>query len=101
MGICRAKKRQVDERCSRANSEGHRLSRANDANVCALLVGNNVEHLAEECYAYGADKVYIIEDPLLEKYTTDGFTKVMVDAMSEYKPEIVLYGATHIGKTLP
>lgn len=82
--------------------EGHRLSRelADDANVCALLVGNGIENLADECYAYGADKVYLIEDPLLDKFTTDGFTKVMVDAVREFKPEIVLYGATHIGRDL-
>jgi len=82
--------------------EGRRLSReiGDDAKVCALIVGNNVEHLAKECYEYGADSVYLIEDPLLENYTTDGYTKVIVDAVDEYKPEIVIYGATHIGRDL-
>jgi len=82
--------------------EGRRLSReiSDDTKVCALLVGNNIEHLAKECYEYGADSVYLIEDPLLENYTTDGYTKVIVDALNEYKPEIVLYGATHIGRDL-
>ncbi len=82
--------------------EGRRLSReiGDDAKVCALLVGNNIEHLAKECYEYGADSVYLIEDPLLENYTTDGYTKVIVDAVEEYKPEIVIYGATHIGRDL-
>jgi len=82
--------------------EGHRLSReiSDDAKVCALIVGNNVEHLAKECFEYGADSVYLIEDPLLENYTTDGSTKVIVDAVKEYKPEIVIYGATHIGRDL-
>lgn len=82
--------------------EGHRLSReiADDAKVCALIVGNNVDHLAKECFEYGADSVYMIQDPLLENYTTDGYTKVIVDAVNEYKPEIVIYGATHIGRDL-
>ncbi len=82
--------------------EGHRLSReiSDDAKVCALIVGNNVEHIAKECFEYGADSVYLIEDPLLENYTTDGYTKVIVDAVKEYKPEIVIYGATHIGRDL-
>lgn len=82
--------------------EGRRLSReiGEDAKVCALLVGNNIENLAKECYEYGADSVYLIEDPLLENYTTDGYTKVIVDAVEEYKPEIVIYGATHIGRDL-
>lgn len=82
--------------------EGRRLSReiSDDAKVCALIVGNNIENLTKECYEYGADSVYLIEDPLLENYTTDGYTKVIVDAVNEYKPEIVIYGATHIGRDL-
>jgi electron transfer flavoprotein alpha subunit len=82
--------------------EGRRLSReiSDDAKVCALIVGNNIEQLAKECYEYGADSVYPIEDPLLENYTTDGYTKVIVDAVKEHKPEIVIYGATHIGRDL-
>lgn len=82
--------------------EGRRLSReiSDDTKVCALIVGNNVENLAKECYEYGADSVYLIEDPLLEHYTTDGYTKVIVDAVKEHKPEIVIYGATHIGRDL-
>lgn len=82
--------------------EGRRLSReiSDDTKVCALIVGNNVENLAKECYEYGADSVYLIEDPLLEHYTTDGYTKVIVDAVREHKPEIVIYGATHIGRDL-
>jgi electron transfer flavoprotein alpha subunit len=82
--------------------EGRRLSReiSDEAKVCALIVGNNVEDLAKECFEYGADSVYMIEDPLLENYTTDGYTKVIVDAVKEHKPEIVIYGATHIGRDL-
>lgn len=82
--------------------EGHRLSReiGEDTKVCAVLVGDGVENLAQECFEYGADSVYLIEDPLLKNYTTDGYTKVITDAVNEYKPEIFLYGATHIGRDL-
>ena len=82
--------------------EGHKLSRdiSADTKVCALIVGNNIGHLAQECFEYGADQVYLIEDPLLENFTTDGYTKVISDAIVEYKPEIVMYGATHIGRDL-
>jgi len=81
--------------------EGYRLSREiGNVKVCALLIGDGIENLAKECYAYGADKVYLIEDPLLSRYTTDGYTKVITDAIKEYKPEIVLFGATHIGRDL-
>ena len=82
--------------------EGKRLAKeiSDDTDTCAVLVGNNIDHLAAECFAYGADKVYMIQDPLLETYTTDGYTKAITDAIHAYKPEIVLYGATHIGRDL-
>jgi len=81
--------------------EGYRLSREiGDTKVCAILIGSKVDHLAEELFAYGADEVYLADDPLLEKYTTDGYTKAMTDAINSYKPEIVIFGATHIGRDL-
>lgn len=82
--------------------EGYRLSRelGEDTKVCAVLVGDETDELVDELYASGADTVYQISDPLLANYTTDGYTKVMTDAIKEYKPEIVLFGATHIGRDL-
>lgn len=82
--------------------EGHRLAKeiSDDTKVCAVLIGQDIEHLVDECYEYGAEKVILIQDPLLKNYTTDGYTKVFVDALHEMKPEIVLYGATHIGRDL-
>ncbi|MDE8734836.1 electron transfer flavoprotein subunit alpha/FixB family protein [Eubacteriales bacterium DFI.9.88] len=82
--------------------EGCRLSRelGEGARVCAVLIGDETDGLFDELYAYGADAVYQIEDPLLKTYTTDGYAKVMTDAIREYKPEIVLFGATHIGRDL-
>ena len=82
--------------------EGFRLAReiSEDTKVCALLVGQDIDHLVNECYAYGADRVYLIQDELLRNYTTDGYTHVISDALKTYKPEIVLYGATHIGRDL-
>ena len=71
-----------------------------DRNVCAVLIGSNTDHLVPELYAYGAQVVYQIDDPLLANYTTDGYTKVLTDAVQEYKPEIVIFGATHIGRDL-
>ena len=82
--------------------EGHKLSReiSDQTKVCAVLVGDKVDHLCDELFAYGADSVYVLEDALLEQYTTDGYAKVITDAINEYKPEIVLFGATHIGRDL-
>lgn len=82
--------------------EAHRLAAqiGDDTKVGALLVGDDVKDLAKECFEYGADRVYLIQDPLLKNYTTDGYTKVITDAVNEIKPEIFLYGATHIGRDL-
>lgn len=81
--------------------EGYRLSREiGNARICAVLIGDETDELLDELYAYGADAVYQIKSPLLKTYTTDGYTKVMTDAIKEYKPEIVLFGATHIGRDL-
>ena len=82
--------------------EGYRLAKeiSDDTQVCAVLLGaeEDIAPLAEECFAYGAEKVYKIADPLLKNYTTDGYTKALKGAIDEYKPEIILYGATHIGR---
>ena len=82
--------------------EGYRLAKeiSDDTDVCAVLIGSeeDIAPLAEECFAYGAEKVYKIASPLLQHYTTDGYTYALKEAIDTYKPEIVLYGATHIGR---
>ncbi|MGB4659549.1 MAG: electron transfer flavoprotein subunit alpha/FixB family protein, partial [Mobilitalea sp.] len=68
--------------------------------LSAVLCGDQVEHLAEELFAYGADKVYLADDAELKNYRTEAYTKVIYEAITTYKPEIVLLGATHIGRDL-
>jgi len=82
--------------------EGRRLAReiSPETKVYAILIGKGVEPLAKECFEYGADGAYLVDDALLEKYTTDGYTKVFTDLINDKKPEIVLFGATHIGRDL-
>ncbi len=80
--------------------EGRKLADDLGCELCAILLGNDVKILADELFAYGADKVYLAESPLLENYTTDGYTKVITDMINAYKPEIVIYGATNIGRDL-
>ena len=82
--------------------EGYRLAKeiSDDTEVCAVLIGaeEDIAPLANECFEYGAEKVYKIASPLLKNYTTDGYTFAMKEAIDQYKPEIILYGATHIGR---
>ena len=80
--------------------EGRKIANDIGVELCAVLLGYNVDNLADELIEFGADKVYYANDPLLEKYTTDGYAKVIVDAVNDIKPEIVLIGATHIGRDL-
>lgn len=80
--------------------EGRRLSVENGAEVSAVLIGNNIEPLAKELIAFGADKIYLIDNELLENYTTEAYTKVFSDLICEHKPEILLLGATHFGRDL-
>ena len=80
--------------------EGRKLATETGSELCAILLGNNTDDMAKELIAYGADKVYVADDALLENFTTDGYTKVISDAIGEVKPEIVLMGATHIGRDL-
>ena len=81
-------------------SEGRKLADELGVQLCGLLLGDNVEGLAKELGGYGADKVILCESPLLKDYTTDGYTKVICDVIEEMKPEIMLIGATNIGRDL-
>ena len=81
-------------------SEGRKLADELGVNLCGLLLGDNVEGLAKELGSYGADKVYVCNSPLMKDYTTDAYAKVICDAVEQLKPEVVLFGATNIGRDL-
>ncbi len=80
--------------------EGKKLAAEIGCKLCAVLCGENVDGLVDELIAYGADKVYYANAPELKSYNTDAYTKTIYEAISKYKPEIVLLGATHIGRDL-
>ena len=81
-------------------SEGRKLADDLGVELCGLLLGGNVEVLAKELGGYGADRVYVCQDKRLAHYTTDAYTKVICDVVMDKKPEIVLIGATNIGRDL-
>lgn len=68
--------------------------------VSAVLCGHQVEALAPELIAAGADVVLVVDDPCLENYITEPYTQAVTHLIEEYKPEIVLIGATTIGRDL-
>ena len=81
-------------------SEARKLADELGCEVTGLLLGDNVEPIAKELGGYGADKVLVCESPLLKDYTTDAYAKVVCDMVNEYKPEVLLIGATNIGRDL-
>lgn len=80
--------------------EGRKLADCLHTELCAVLPGYKVEKLTSQLIAYGADKVYLAEHEELYTYRTDSYTKVLSECINRYKPEIVLLGATHIGRDL-
>ncbi|NLL46396.1 MAG: 4Fe-4S binding protein [Clostridiales bacterium] len=80
--------------------EGRKLANEIGCQLCAILCGENVDDLTAELIAHGADKVYYANMPELKTYNTDAYTKTIYEAITKYKPEILLLGATHIGRDL-
>ena len=95
---------QVDNEISSIAFEllGKAKDLASDLNtdVTAVLVGYNVKGLADQLAEYGADKVIVVDDPELKDYRTEPYTHALASVINEYKPEIVLVGATAIGRDL-
>ena len=68
--------------------------------VTAVLIGYEVKGLTDQLAQYGADKVIVVDDPELKEYRTEPYTHALASVINEYKPEIVLVGATAIGRDL-
>ena len=81
-------------------SEGRKLADELGSKLYGVLLGDNVEGLAKELGGYGADGVYVCQNALLKDYTTGGYTKAICDLVHEYKPEVLLIGATNLGRDL-
>ncbi len=80
--------------------EGKRLAEKLDTEVTAVLIGYQVKDLADELAAYGADKVIVVDDPELKNYRTEPYAHALASVIEEYKPDIMLVGATAIGRDL-
>ena len=68
--------------------------------VTAVLIGSDVKGLVDQLAAYGADRVIVVDDPELKDYRTEPYAHALASVINEYKPEIVLVGATAIGRDL-
>ena len=80
--------------------KGKDLAKDLGTEVTAVLIGADVKGLADELAVYGADKVIVVDDPELKEYRTEPYTHALASVINKYKPEIMLVGATAIGRDL-
>jgi electron transfer flavoprotein alpha subunit len=74
--------------------KGRELADASGAPLAALVLGSDVQKLAERAFAYGADKAYVVEDARLAHYTTDGFVGAAAALAKQHQPQLILSGAS-------
>lgn len=80
--------------------EGRKLADSMGQKLAGVIVGDQVEQLVKAVFANGADKVYLVEGKEFVKYTTDAYTAVFTDLITDYKPSVILMGATINGRDL-
>ena len=80
--------------------KGKELAKDLGTEVTAVLIGYEVKGLADELAAYGADRVIVVDDPELKEYRTEPYAHALSSVIEKYKPEIMLVGATAIGRDL-
>ena len=80
--------------------KGKELAQDLRAELAAVILGSNVEHLADEAAEYGADKVYLIDTPVLKDYRAETHLRSCAYLVEKYSPEILLIGATGLGRDL-
>ena len=79
---------------------GRKLADELGQELSAVLIGSDISSLAQEAVAFGADKVYVVDDPLLKDYQTDSYVIVMEKVVKQAMPQIILLGQTSIGRDL-
>jgi electron transfer flavoprotein alpha subunit len=80
--------------------EGRKIADDLGMNLCAVLLGHNIESESRELISRGADKVYVVDRPELEYFSDEPYANVMIELINEHKPNIVLCGATTVGRSL-
>jgi electron transfer flavoprotein alpha subunit len=80
--------------------KGRQLADQLGVALTACVLGSDAESVAQEAIAYGADRVFLVDDPTLSSYRTDPYAAVMVDLVERYKPEILIMGASSRGRDL-
>ncbi|MGD6834037.1 electron transfer flavoprotein subunit alpha/FixB family protein [Sutcliffiella halmapala] len=79
---------------------GKKLAEKRGVELAGVMIGDKVKYLASTVFEYGADTVYVYDQPIFNLYRTESFMKALLHCSEKYKPEIILYGATSTGKDL-
>ena len=79
---------------------GKKLADKRGCKLAGVMIGHEITNLATTVYEYGADTVYVYDQPIFENYRTESYMKALLHCSEKYKPEIILYGATTTGKDL-
>ncbi|HEY87465.1 MAG TPA: electron transfer flavoprotein subunit alpha/FixB family protein [Dehalococcoidia bacterium] len=79
---------------------GRKLADDLGQELSAVLVGSGISNLVQEAIAFGADKVYVVDDPLLQDYQTDSYVSVMEKVVKQAMPQILILGQTTTGRDL-
>ena len=79
---------------------GADLANQRGEELCSVVIGDGVEHLCHESFSYGASKSYLIDAPLFHYYRTGSYYKAICYLVRKYRPEIILIGATGLGRDL-
>ena len=80
--------------------QGRKLADRRNVALTACVLGHHVEHIAKEAVSFGADRVFLVDDPSLAVYRTAPYAGALVNLVREYKPEIFLLGASTRGRDL-
>ena len=98
--FCEQKKSKVQSIAYELLGKGRELADKLGVKLCGVILGENMDKACTEVIERGADKVYLVDTPHLKAYQDDPYTKVLIELVKKHKPEIVLCGATTIGRSL-
>jgi electron transfer flavoprotein alpha subunit len=79
---------------------GAQLAATLGVELCALVIGDKVEHLCAEAFAHGASKAYLLDAPVYRHYRTEAYVEACCHLIESHKPEVILMGATGMGRDL-
>jgi len=98
--FCEQKKGKIQSISWELLGEARKLAEKLGTQVCGVLLGSDITDRAQEIIEKGADVVFVVDEKELEHYLDEPYTRVLIELINEYKPEVFLCGATTLGRSL-